>query len=168
MTIAVGDMLPAGTLFRVTETGPTEVPTAALFAGRTLAVVAVPGAFTPVCSEKHLPGFIAHADEIKAAGIDEIVCLSVNDVYVMRAWEEHSGASGKVAMYGDDGSFVKALGLALEIPRFGLGVRAKRFTMLVRNGRVEQLNVEDSPSNVGVSSAEHMCSLKSQWKNPLA
>jgi len=167
MTIKVGDKIPSATLFEVSENGPTEISTDKLFANRTVAVISVPGAFTPVCSEKHLPGFIAHADEIKAGGVDEIICLSVNDVYVMDAWKKQAGAEGKVRMLGVDGSFMEALGLTMEIPKFGLGVRAQRFTMLVCDGKVEQLNVEDSASEVGVSSAEHMCSLTSDWKNPL-
>lgn len=154
MTIKIGDTIPAGTLFRKTAEGPTNFTTDELFKGRTVVVFGVPGAFTPVCSEQHLPGFLALADQIKAKGVDEIMCISVNDVHVMGAWEKQTSAEGRVTMYGDNGSFVKALGLTIEIPVFGLGLRANRFSMVVRDGVVEQLNVEDSASNAGVSGAE--------------
>lgn len=154
MTINKGEKIPAANLFRKTEDGPTVFSTAELFDGRTVVVFGVPGAFTPVCSEQHLPGFLANAEAIKAKGVDEIMCISVNDVHVMSAWEKQTDAAGRVAMYGDDGSFVQALGLSVNIPVFGLGTRANRFSMLVRDGVVEQLNVEESASNADTSRAE--------------
>lgn len=154
MTIKIGDPIPAATLYRKVDGVPTNVSTDDLFNGRTVVVFGVPGAFTPVCSEQHLPGFLALADDIKAKGVDEIICISVNDVHVMGAWEKQTGAEGRVVMYGDSGSFVTELGLTVDIPVFGLGVRANRFSMLVRGGIVEQLNVEDSASDAAISGAE--------------
>jgi peroxiredoxin len=156
MTIKIGERIPDAGLFRFTEQGPTNFTSADLFKSRTVVVFGVPGAFTPVCSEQHLPGFLALADDIKARGVDEIICISVNDVHVMRAWEKQTGVEGRVTMYGDGGSFVKTLGLTVDIPVFGLGIRSQRFSMLIRDGLVEQLNVETTPSEAGVSSAEHI------------
>jgi peroxiredoxin len=156
MTIKVGDAVPSATLVKATEAGPQPLSTEALFAGRTVALFSVPGAFTPTCSAKHLPGYISNADAIKAAGIDEIVCVSVNDAFVMGAWGQSAGAAGKVTMLADgNGEFVTALGLTMDGSKFGMGMRGQRFSMLVRDGIVEQLNVED-PGAFQVSSAEHL------------
>ncbi|MGI4878106.1 MAG: peroxiredoxin [Janthinobacterium lividum] len=156
MTIKVGDAVPSATLIKATEAGPQPLSTEALFAGRTVALFSVPGAFTPTCSAKHLPGYISNADAIKAAGVDEIVCVSVNDAFVMGAWGQSAGAAGKVTMLADgNGDFVKALGLTMDGSKFGMGMRGQRFSMLVRDGIVEQLNVED-PGAFQVSSAEHL------------
>ena len=156
MTINVGDRIPSATLIKMTENGPQPVSTDELFGGRTVALFSVPGAFTPTCSAKHLPGFIEHADDIRARGIDEIVCVSVNDAFVMGAWGKQAQSEGKVTMLADgNGDFVKALGLTMDASKFGMGTRGQRFSMLVRDGKVEQLNVEE-PGAFKVSSAEHM------------
>jgi glutaredoxin/glutathione-dependent peroxiredoxin len=156
MTINVGDQIPAATLIKMTDNGPQPVSTDELFKGRTVALFSVPGAFTPTCSAKHLPGYVEHADDLKARGIDEIVCISVNDAFVMGAWGKQAGAENKVTMLADgNGDFVKALGLTMDASKFGMGTRGQRFSMLVRDGRVEQLNIEE-PGAFKVSSAEHM------------
>jgi len=156
MTIKVGDAVPSATLIKATEAGPQPLSTEALFAGRTVALFSVPGAFTPTCSAKHLPGYISNADAMKAAGVDEIVCVSVNDAFVMGAWGQSAGAADKVTMLADgNGDFVTALGLTMDGSKFGMGLRGQRFSMLVRNGIVEKLNVED-PGAFQVSSAEHL------------
>lgn len=156
MTIKVGDSIPQATLNKMTEAGPQPVTTAALFGGRTVALFGVPGAFTPTCSVKHLPGYIAHADEIHAHGVDEIVCVSVNDAFVMGAWSQSTGAADKLTMLADgNGDFIKAMGLEMDASKFGMGVRGQRFSMLARDGKVEQLNVEE-PGAFKVSSAEHL------------
>ena len=156
MPIKVGDTVPDATLIKMTEAGPQPISTAALFGGRTVALFCVPGAFTPTCSAKHLPGFITNADAMRAHGVDEIVCVSVNDAFVMGAWSQSSGAAGKVTMLADgNGDFVKAMGLEMDASKFGMGMRGQRFSMLVKNTKVEQLNVEE-PGAFKVSSAEHL------------
>ena len=156
MTIKVGDRVPSATLIRATDAGPQPLSTSALFDGRTVALFSVPGAFTPTCSAKHLPGYISNAEAIRAAGVDEIACVSVNDAFVMAAWGESSGAAGKVTMLADgNAEFVQALGLTMDGSKFGMGLRGQRFSMLVRDGLVAQLNVED-PGAFSVSSAEHL------------
>ena len=156
MTIKAGDTIPSATLTRMTEEGPRPVTTEELFGGRTVVLFSVPGAFTPTCSAKHLPGFIENAGEIRAKGVDEIVCISVNDAFVMGAWGKSAGVGDKVTMLADgNGDFVKALGLEFDGSRFGMGTRGQRFSMLVKDGKVEELNVEE-PGAFKVSSAEHM------------
>ena len=158
MTIKVGDAVPQATLTKMTENGPEAVDTAALFAGRTVALFAGPGAFTPTCSAKHLPGFIEKADELGSKGVDEIVCISVNDPFVMAAWGKSAGADGKISMLADgNGDFAKALGLTMDASRFGMGLRSQRFSMLVKDGKVAELNVEE-PGAFKVSSADHLLS----------
>ena len=158
MTIKVGDAVPQATLTKMTENGPEAVDTAALFAGRTVALFAVPGAFTPTCSAKHLPGFIEKAGEIGGKGVDEIVCISVNDPFVMGAWGKSAGADGKISMLADgNGDFAKALGLTMDASRFGMGLRSQRFSMLVKDGKVAELNVEE-PGAFKASSADHLLS----------
>lgn len=153
MTIAPGAKIPDGVLQVMGPNGPEPKSTADLFAGRTVALFALPGAFTPTCSAQHLPGFVQNADAIKAKGVDEIVCLSVNDVFVMDAWGKAQGASGKVTMAADgNGAFAKALGLDFDTAGFG-GVRSKRYSMLVKDGVVESLNLEEG-GGFDVSSAE--------------
>lgn len=154
MTIQVGDKIPAMTLKRLGPGGMGEVDTGELFKGRKVVLFSVPGAYTPTCSKEHLPGFIARAGEIKAKGIDEIVCLSINDPFVMQAWGNEQGAEGKVTMLPDwNGAFTQALGLTQDISVAGLGVRGKRFSMLVADGVVESLNVEEG-KGVTVSGAD--------------
>ena len=156
MTIKVGDKIPAATLVKATDSGPAPITTAALFDGRTIALFSVPGAFTPTCSAKHLPGFVSNAAEMTKHGVDEIVCISVNDAFVMGAWGKSANADGKVTMIADgNAEFVKALGLEMDASKFGMGMRGQRFSMIVKDGVVTHLNVED-PGAFAVSSAEHM------------
>ncbi len=158
MAIKVGDSIPSMTLVKATDAGPAPVSTEELFGGRTVALFSVPGAFTPTCSAKHLPGFVNHAGDITGKGVDEIVCLSVNDAFVMAAWGKSAGVEGKVTMIADGSAeFTKALGLEMDASRFGMGVRGQRFSMLVKDGKVAELNVED-PGAFAVSSAEHLLS----------
>jgi peroxiredoxin len=154
MSIKVGDTVPAVTLKRLGDAGMEDVDTGALFKGRKVILFSVPGAFTPTCHKEHLPGFVARAEEIKAKGVDEIVCLAVNDPFVMKEWSAVQGAEGKVSMLPDwDATFTKALGLEQDISVAGLGTRGKRFSMVVDNGVVESLNVEEG-KGVSVSGAD--------------
>ncbi len=156
MTIATGDKLPEATLVEMTENGPKPRTTAEIFGGRKVALFSVPGAFTPTCSAKHLPGFIANADAFAAKGVDEIVCMAVNDAFVMGAWGKAQNADGKVSMLADgNGDFVKALGLEMDGTAFGMGLRGQRFSMIVEDGTVTSLNIE-GPGEFHVSSAEYM------------
>ena len=156
MTIKVGGKIPSATLMQMKDGSPKPVKTDELFAGKKVVVFALPGAFTPTCSAKHLPGFIQHAAEIKQKGIDAIACVSVNDVFVMNAWGEQQGAGDKVMMLADgNGELTRALGLEMDASKYGMGKRSQRFSMLVENGVVKQLYVEE-PGAVAVSSAEHM------------
>jgi len=158
MTIAKGDRVPAATFTTMTENGPEPVSSENYFAGRTVALFSVPGAFTPTCSARHLPGFVDNADALKAKGVDEIACTAVNDVFVMGAWGESAQAGGKVTMLADgNGDFVQALGLTMDGSKFGMGTRGQRFSMIVKDGVVEELNVE-APGDYKLSSAEHMLS----------
>jgi glutaredoxin/glutathione-dependent peroxiredoxin len=157
MTINVGDKLPSATLRQVTPEGPKEVGTDEFFRGKKVALFAVPGAFTPACSQRHLPGFVEKAAEIKAKGVDEVACVAVNDAAVMAAWGKDQKTDGKVTMLADgSGEFARALGLELDLTRAGLGIRSKRYSMLVDNGVVKSLNVEAQPGQVEASSAEAM------------
>jgi peroxiredoxin len=134
--------------------GPEPVSTDDLFKGKKVVLFSVPGAFTPTCSAKHLPGFINNADQLKAKGVDTIACMAVNDVFVMKAWGESAKAAGKVEMLADgNGDYARALGLELDASKFGMGQRGKRFSVIVDNGVVTALNVEP-PGEFGVSSAE--------------
>lgn len=156
MTIAPGDRLPNATLIRVTETGPEGVETDSYFGGRRIALFAVPGAFTPTCSAKHLPGFVEKAEELKAKGIDEVACTAVNDAFVLAAWAKANGIEGQVTMLADgNGTFADALGLSMDSSKFGMGKRAQRYSMVVNDGVVEQLNVE-APGEFRVSSADYL------------
>lgn len=159
--IKVGDTLPAATLMEYVDVegngcsvGPNPVDVVHASAGKTIAVFAVPGAFTPTCSAKHVPGYMTKFDELKAAGIDEIWCLSVNDVFVMGAWAREQKTVGKVRMLADgDAAFAKATGLTLDLNGKGLGLRSNRYSMLVKDGKVVSLNVE-GPGKFEVSDAE--------------
>jgi len=156
MTIATGARIPAASFRKMTAEGPAEVTSDALFGGRTVALFSVPGAFTPTCSARHLPGFIDKAEAILAKGVDEIVCTAVNDAFVMDAWGKSAGAGGKVTMLADgNGEFVKALGLTMDGTAAGMGLRGQRFSMIVKDGVVTTLNVE-APRDYNVSSAEYM------------
>ena len=155
MTIKTGDRLPQATLTKVTPDGPEPVDTQSYFAGRKVALFSVPGAFTPTCSAKHLPGFIEKKEELKAKGIDEIACTAVNDFFVMSNWAKQSGAEGITMLADGNGEFAKALGLTMDAGKFGMGTRGQRFSMLVDDGVVKELNVE-VPGEFRVSSAEHL------------
>ncbi len=157
MTIKVGDKLPSATLRQVTPEGPKEVTTDEFFRGRKIVLFAVPGAFTPACSQRHLPGYVDKAADIKGKGIDEVACVAVNDPAVMGAWGKDQKSAGKVTMLADgSGDFARALGLELDLSKGGLGVRSKRYSMLVDNGVVKSLNLEAQPGQVEASSAEAM------------
>lgn len=154
MTIKVGDRIPSVTLQRKTADGIDSVSTEDFFKGRKVAVFAVPGAFTPTCSNKHLPGFIAQADALKAKGIDEIACVSVNDAFVMGAWGEAHGAGDKVTMLADGSAVLaESLGLDLDLKERGFGVRSQRYAMIVDDGKIAHLAVEEG-GGLSVSSAE--------------
>lgn len=157
MTISVGDRVPSLTLTKATASGPDQVSSDDFFAGRKVALVAVPGAFTPTCSARHLPGFVDKAAELKAKGVDEIAFTSVNDAFVMGAWSKASDA-GDITMLADgNGEFAQAIGLTMDGSRFGMGTRSQRYAMIVNDGVVETLDVE-APGEFNVSSAEHMLS----------
>ena len=159
--IKVGDTLPAVTLHEYVEVegngcsiGPNPVDVAKASAGKTIALFALPGAFTPTCSAKHVPPFVTHADDFKKAGVDEIWCLSVNDAFVMGAWAREQKTGTKVRMLGDGSAdFAKATGLVLDLTARGMGLRSNRYSMLVKNGKVTSLNVE-APGKFEVSNAE--------------
>ena len=154
MTIKVGDKVPSLKLRHMTADGPKEITTDDIFKGKKVVLFAVPGAFTPTCSAKHLPGFVEKAAQIKAKGVDTIACISVNDVFVMGAWGKDQRAEGKVTLLADgNGEFAKAVGLEMDGSGFGLGTRSKRYAMVVDNGVVKTLNVEN-PGAFEVSSAD--------------
>jgi len=156
MTIKIGDKIPSATLVQMKDGSPKPVKTDELFAGKTVVLFALPGAFTPTCSAKHLPGFVQHAGDLKKKGVDAIVCLSVNDAFVMGAWGEQQGAGDKVMMVADgNGEFTHAVGLEMDATKFGMGKRSQRYSMLVKDGVVKELNVEE-PGAFAVSSAEHI------------
>ena len=155
MTIQVGDRLPQTTFRVMTPEGPAAKTTDDLFKGRKVVLVAVPGAFTPTCDRNHLPGYVAKADELKAKGFDAIIVTAVNDVFVLTAWAKSSGAGEGIEFAADgNGDFAKALGLAMDGSGFGLGTRSKRYSMIVEDGVVHSLNVEDAPSKAEVSGAD--------------
>jgi peroxiredoxin (alkyl hydroperoxide reductase subunit C) len=156
MTIAVGDKIPSAKLKTMTAEGPKDITTDEIFNGKKVVLFAVPGAFTPTCSAKHLPGFVEKAADIKGKGIDTIACLAVNDAFVMGAWGKAQNTGEKVLMLADGAAaFTKQLGLDLDLTGPGMGVRSKRYAMLVDNGVVKALNVE-APGAFEVSSAEAM------------
>ena len=157
MTISVGDRLPSTTLVKVTEGGPEQIGSDEYFAGRRVALFAVPGAFTPTCSAKHLPGYLDKADEFAAKGVDEIACTAVNDPFVLGAWSKANDADGITMLSDGNGTFAKEIGLTFDGSKFGMGERSQRYSMLVNDGVVEQLNVE-APGEFKVSSAEHLLS----------
>ncbi|MDZ4370774.1 MAG: peroxiredoxin [Phenylobacterium sp.] len=156
MTIKVGDKLPTATLTQGTAEGPKPVKTDEFFKGRTVALFAVPGAFTPTCSAKHLPGFKQHAPDFKSKGVDAIACLSVNDAFVMKAWGEDQAVGDDIVMLADgNGDFTEALGLTMDGSKFGMGKRSQRYSMIVKDGIVKELNVE-APGEFKVSAADYM------------
>ncbi len=158
MTIQVGDKIPDVTLKRLGADGMEEVSTGELFAGKKVVMFAVPGAFTPTCSAKHMPGFVNHAEEFAAKGIDKLACMSVNDPFVMQAWEKDQNSAGIVEVLPDgNGDLTKALGLEMDGSGFGLGPRSKRFALVADNGVVTELLVEEGGA-LDVSSAENVLS----------
>jgi peroxiredoxin len=161
MTIKVGDALPAGKLSEFIEVetagctlGPNDVDIAALAKGKKIAIFGVPGAFTPTCSAKHVPSYLAQLGALKAKGVDEVICMSVNDAFVMGAWARDQKSVGKIRMMGDgSGAYTKAMGLEFDLTARGLGVRCQRFSMLVDNGVVKILNLE-APGKYEISDAD--------------
>ena len=157
MTISVGDSVPAATFRMLTADGPAEMSSDELFKGKKVVVFAVPGAFTPTCSAKHLPGFIEHAGSIKGKGVDTIACVSVNDMIVMQEWGKQQGAGDDILMLSDgNAEFTTAAGLDFDGSGFGLGTRSKRYAMIVEDGKVTHLSVENAPPEMNVSGAEHV------------
>lgn len=155
MTIKVGDTIPEATLMRMTDEGPGPITTAELFGGRKVVLFGLPGAFTPTCSAKHLPSYVANAQAIKAKGVDVIACMAVNDAFVMAAWGKDQKVGDDVLMVGDGSAeFTAKLGLELDLTERGLGVRSRRFAMVVDDGKVTQLNIEEDPRGMSVSGAE--------------
>jgi peroxiredoxin len=157
MTIQVGDSLPQTTFRVMTPDGPKPKTTDDVFKGRKVVLVAVPGAFTPTCHRNHLPGYVAQADTIKAKGVDAIVVTAVNDVFVMDAWGKASGCDDKIELISDgNGDFAKALGLTMDGSGFGLGTRSQRYSMVVEDGVVRSINIEDTPGKAEVSGADNL------------
>lgn len=156
MTIKVGDRMPAGTFKTMTKDGPQGVSTEQLFSGKKVVLFSVPGAFTPTCDARHLPGFVEKADQLKAKGVDTVACMAVNDVFVMNAWGKHSNVGDKVLMLADgNADYAKALGLELNATGFGMGMRGQRFALVVEDGVARGVFVE-GPGEFKVSSAEHV------------
>ena len=156
MTIKAGDRMPSGKLKTMTAEGPRDISTDDLFKGKKVVLFSVPGAFTPTCDAKHLPGFVQNAEQLKAKGVDTIACMAVNDVFVMNAWGKHSNVGDKVLMLADgNGDYARALGLELDARGFGMGTRGQRFAIIVDDGVVKAVNVE-APGQFKVSAAEHL------------
>jgi peroxiredoxin len=156
MSIKVGDRLPKATLVKATPDGPQPVDSEDYFRGRRVALFSVPGAFTPTCSAKHLPGFIEKIEQLREKGVDEVACTAVNDAFVLNAWSEQAGAQGKVTMLADgNGDFAESLGLGADFTKFGMGKRGQRWSMIVEDGVVKDLNVEE-PGAFNVSSADYL------------
>jgi len=155
MAIQVGDRIPSMTLVKATSEGPQPVQTDEFFAGRKVALFSVPGAFTPTCSARHLPSFVEKAGELKAKGVDEIACTAVNDAFVLSAWQKANEADDVTMLADGNGEFAQALGLTMDGSKFGMGTRGQRWSAVVEDGVVSQLNVEE-PGGYGVSGAEHM------------
>jgi len=158
MAIKQGDTLPQGSFRTMTAEGPKEISIDDIFKGKKVVLFSVPGAFTPTCSKQHLPSYLTNYDKIKAQGVDTIACMAVNDAFVMDAWGKDKGVGTKILMLADgNGEYTKKLGLELDGSKFGLGTRGKRFSMIVNNGTVEKLNIDESGYNL--SSAEATCSI---------
>ena len=156
MTIKAGDKMPAGVLTTPGPEGPQKISTDQLFAGKKVVLFSVPGAFTPTCDARHLPGFIQHAEDFKAKGVDTVACMAVNDVFVMKAWDKASAVEGKVLMLADgNAEYSKALGLELDATGFGMGIRGKRFAIIVEDGVATHVFVE-APGEFKVSSADYV------------
>lgn len=159
MAINVGDRLPEVSFSTMGSEGPKAVTTSDFFSGRKIALFAVPGAFTPTCHEQHMPGFLGHLNELQQRGVDAVACTAVNDVFVLDHWSKATGAQGKVTMLADGiAEFAKAIGLEIDLSAHGLGVRSKRYAMLVDDGVVKVLNVDEAPPVHDNSSAATLCS----------
>jgi peroxiredoxin len=160
MPISVGDKLPDATFTTMSAEGPKPQTTAEVFGGKKVALFAVPGAFTPTCSKQHLPGYVQNYDQLKSKGFDTVACTAVNDVFVLSAWSKDGGADGKILMLADGSAdFAKKIGLDIDLTARGLGVRSRRYSMIVEDGVVKSLNVEEAPSNHDKSSATLLCTL---------
>ncbi len=156
MAIKVADRMPSGVLKTMSAEGPKDVSTDELFKGKKVVLFSVPGAFTPTCDAKHLPGFVQLADQMRAKGVDLIACMAVNDVFVMNAWGKASGVADKVLMLADgNGDYAKALGLELDASGFGMGLRGQRFALVIEDGVVKHADIE-APGQFKVSAAEHV------------
>jgi peroxiredoxin len=156
MTIKAGERMPSGTLKTMSKDGPRDLSTDELFKGKKVVLFSVPGAFTPTCDAKHLPGFVQLAEQLRAKGVDTLACMAVNDVFVMNAWGKASNVGEKILMLADgNGDYAKALGLELDAKGFGMGTRGQRFSILVQDGVAKQVNIE-APGQFKVSAAEHM------------
>ncbi|WP_182084667.1 peroxiredoxin [Aureimonas sp. ME7] len=154
MTITIGEHLPDASFRTPGEDGPATLTSGELFQGKRVVLFAVPGAFTPTCTMNHLPGFLELNDDLRAKGVDTIAVVAVNDVHVMKAWQKHTGAGDRILFLSDgNGTFAKAVGLDADLSAGGLGIRSKRYSMLVEDGVVKQLNVEPSPGQADTSSA---------------
>ena len=159
MSIQVGQRLPEGTFTRMTASGPAPVTAAEVFGGKHVVLFAVPGAFTPTCSKQHLPSYLRNYDAIKAKGVDTIACMAVNDVFVLDAWNKANDIGDRILLLSDgNGDYTKKLGLEMDASKYGMGHRAQRFSMVVDDGVVKELNVEPGPG-VSVSGAEATCKL---------
>ena len=158
MSMEIGNRIPDCKVHVMSENGPSEIPTSEIFSGKKVVLFAVPGAFTPGCSMTHLPGYVANADEIKSKGVDTIICMAVNDAFVMDAWGKAHDASAIMMLADGNGDFTSSLGLELDGTGFGLGKRSQRFAMVVQDGVIEHLNVEEGPG-IDVSSAESILPL---------
>jgi peroxiredoxin len=156
MAIKAGERMPAGTLKRMTKEGPKDLSTEELFKGKLVVLFSVPGAFTPTCDAKHLPGFVQLADQIRAKGVDTIACMAVNDVFVMNAWGKASGVGDRILMLADgNGEYARALGLELDAKGYGMGTRGQRFALIARDGVATHVNVE-APGQFKVSAADYV------------
>ena len=156
MTIKAGDKMPSGTLKRMTKEGPKDISADELFKGKRVVLFSVPGAFTPTCDAKHLPGFVELADQLRAKGVDTIACMAVNDVFVMNAWGKAQSVGDKIMMLADgNGDYARALGLELDAKGYGMGMRGQRFAIIAKDGVATQVDIEQ-PGQFKVSAAEHV------------
>ena len=156
MTIQVGDKIPDAKLWKMTKDGPKPITTSEIFDGKKVVLFAVPGAFTPGCSNTHLPGYVVNYDDIKAKGVDTVACVAVNDAFVMGAWGEAQNAENLLMLGDGAAEFTMALGVDLDMSPHGLGVRSKRYSMIVNDGVVEAINVEPDGAGIDVSTAENI------------
>jgi len=157
MAIQVGNKVPSATLFQMTGDGPAAITTDEIFSGKKVVLFALPGAFTPTCSAQHVPGYLKNAAALRDKGVDTIACLSVNDVFVMGAWGKDQGSEGQILMLADGSAdFTKAAGMELDLTARGLGVRSHRYAIVVEDGVVKALHLEENPGELGNSSAESM------------